>query len=167
MAGERKYLDGQQFGSWTIITAYPDGSTTALCRCKCGTVKRVQRGALGHGLSKACLRCRRDWRARLVGQKLGARMIVSADGDQVVMQCSKCGTKVVRSIAYVRNKRDSDPRCGNCQTVATSRAIIATGISRQAIHARIAAGWTREEATSVPKGQLPPRIIALRAGDEE
>ena len=53
----RKFHDGQTFGKWTIITAYPSDSRNALCRCECGRVKYVARQHLKSGASRMCQSC--------------------------------------------------------------------------------------------------------------
>jgi hypothetical protein len=50
-------------------------------------------------------------------------------------------------------------------TIASENAAAAErlGMSPEAVRMRIKLGWTREEAMSTPKGELPPRIAAERA----
>lgn len=163
----RNFKNGQRFGSWTIITAYPEpGAASAFCRCDCGREQFVQRGQLAYGYSTRCAHCRRDWEGRLLGKMIGGRRVIEVDGDQVVLECTKCQAKSVVTSNYARMTRatraPTHTRCKHCEVSASREAIERTGVSRQAIHQRMAAGWSHEEATTTPKGQLPPRIAADR-----
>jgi hypothetical protein len=48
-------LSGQQFNNWTVLE-HMSGKGYK-CRCKCGTVKIVQRGNLTTGASRSCRQC--------------------------------------------------------------------------------------------------------------
>jgi hypothetical protein len=48
-------LSGKQFNSWTVLECV--GRKGYRCRCKCGTVRVVQRGNLTHGCSRSCRQC--------------------------------------------------------------------------------------------------------------
>jgi len=162
---DRRMVNGQRFGSWTVVDAYPGGQD-AFCRCDCGTEKMVMRGALMYGHTKKCLRCKLNGAQKLVGTVFGSHEILEVDGQQVVLRCTKCNRKSVACLAYVRSKR-GNKKCRRCDIVANPLVIAETGVSRQGIHARIANGWTREEAATTPKGQMPPRLQTMRSWMKE
>lgn len=62
---------GQRFGWWEIISdddvIKSCGRRWTLCRCKCGTVRRVMRSRLFSGATKSC-GC---WQFRDLGQPSG------------------------------------------------------------------------------------------------
>jgi hypothetical protein len=61
-------LTGQSFGSWTVLGRDPESigkDTLFLCRCECGTIKRINSIMLRRGVSRSC-GCRR---AELVSEK--------------------------------------------------------------------------------------------------
>jgi hypothetical protein len=163
----REYFNGQRFGSWTIIEAYapapPEGQ--AVCQCDCGTVKRIQRGQLRHGLTKRCMRCKLAWSERLIGKKFRSLVITEVDvaGRMATLKCERCERCIVRDLQYARGRSDRNRvgRCPYCDVVGNPTALLRTGVTRQAVFARIERGWTREEATTYPKGQAPERIKAL------
>lgn len=160
----RKMNDGDRFGAWTVVTAYP-GGTKALCRCECGTTKLITRGHLQRGLTTRCLDCHMDWPKRLLNQSFGLRTVIEVDRDrgQVVLRCSRCTNLSIASLAYVRaKKRRYNPKCPHCETVCSHAAVAATGVTRQAISARMKNGWTREEAMTLRRGEVPDRIRAAR-----
>lgn len=53
----RKMKDGEVYGDWTVLEAYIEDTPYAMCRCKCGTVKRVKRCHLKNGASRGCRKC--------------------------------------------------------------------------------------------------------------
>lgn len=160
----RKMNDGDRFGAWTVLQAYT-GSPKALCRCECGTTKLITRGHLQRGLTSRCMNCHMDWPRRLLNQKFGSRAVVEIDRErgQVVLRCSKCTRLSIASLQYVRaKKRNSNSKCPHCETVCSHAAVVATGVTRQAISARMKNGWTREEAMTLRRGEVPDRLRYAR-----
>lgn len=57
-------LTGQQYGYWTVIGPAPKRFNTIhwLCRCRCGTTRAVQSGAMRSGRSRGCgAHCKAQW----------------------------------------------------------------------------------------------------------
>lgn len=156
------------------------GGQYALCRCGCGHKQKVAKPNLISGASKRCLSCSRRLlreRARknsLVGAKYGCWR-VTADPDcgagirnrRVEAVCSSCGDSRTLTAGALRTRPEQCPKCYQAdltaRSLATGPATIATGLSRQGIHQRVARGWTWEEAQTLPKGATPERLRLLRA----
>ena len=55
MKDDTPYLEaGQRFGRWALLESAPFGRTDVLCRCDCGTERRVYASNLRLGNSKSC-----------------------------------------------------------------------------------------------------------------
>lgn len=52
-------LVGKQFGKWTVLARALPRSLPVywLCKCACGTVKKVQGGSLKNGTNTCCMQC--------------------------------------------------------------------------------------------------------------
>ena len=97
-------LTGKVFGKWTVIARTEDRGkrATYLCRCECGTEKKVTANLLRSGGSKQCRSCASRSRARdLTGQKFGLWTVIrQAEGrdssGRVIWLCRcECGTEGV------------------------------------------------------------------------
>jgi len=166
MPSKKNYKNGMRFNRWTIIEAYlskalADGKHGyARCRCDCGTIKNIVRGHLASGATKSCLACWTGWRERLLGKRLQDFVITEIEDEMVILTCTRCDRRTVRGLHYIRsNAKRYSLRCVHCDVTAGQAAQIRTGISRQAIFARLAHGWTTEEAQTIPKGQKPARFV--------
>ncbi len=151
----RKLHDGQRFGRWTVLEAYPQKPKRvrrlelARCRCDCGTKKYVRRVALVHSRSAGCRKCYKPVANIAVDGVLNGWKLVQADRETraYVFEHVACGTR--RTLTH----RTVPPGvCGICEPSLSSPAARArTGVSRQAIHQRIARGWSIEDATTLPR----------------
>jgi len=175
MGSPRQYADGMRFGTWTILDAYPvDGkSQYARCRCDCGALRSIFRPFLRHGYIVRSGRQRHTPRCQvcssakrqpiaLLGLSFGPRTVIEVDGTMVVLRCSVCTHASIldRLTVMTMRRTKTHGSCSHCSVIASAAAITATGVSRQAIMSRIAHGWTREEATTLSRGQMPERFRA-------
>jgi len=78
----------------------------------------------------------------------------------------KCGAEITASMRYLRRRRRTGLQgCVTCvkndrasRALAPQQAVVKTTLTRQGIHARVARGWTWDEARELPRGQTPPRL---------
>ncbi len=143
--------DGQRFGLWTVIEAYPEKGKKdhARCRCDCGTVREIFRPALIAGQTKKCRKCHIR-STSVVGKIHGGWRIVSSATKARVYECTGCGTRTTR----FSNSPIPPPPCAECHPtrMPCSRANAArTGISREGIRQRILRGWRPEDAVRLPR----------------
>lgn len=165
---QRKMENGETFGLWTVIDAYPkrppwpsgQPRQDALCRCACGREQYVTRGALQSGLNTQCRMCllaqKHDQRVNAL-RSHGWELLESGESGAATIACSTCGT--TRRLTTGRNPA----RCWSCHPPKVGAAAIAiatreAGISRQAVDLRLNRGWTLEEAITTPRGQQPARL---------
>lgn len=101
---------GENISDWTLIN--PDGDRHWICRCKCGTEKRVDKYSLKNGSSKRCRTCacremkRSKFAKDLSGKTYGDWTVLSrADGEFDIpywnCQC-KCGYDKIVSGSSLR-----------------------------------------------------------------
>lgn len=151
------YHDGQQLGSWTVVKAYTERAGYCTVRCRCGKIASKLRATL-KARGGSCRSCSVVSSRLPIGTTRGDVILVGREDGLMVSTCRKCGT--------TRKRHGLLKSCGVCRGkdgVGDREALEATGVSRQGIFSRLAAGWTREEARSIPKGELPPRLVRERA----
>ena len=114
---------GDRFGKWTVLESYSVTHQRILCRCECGTEKRVWAYILTSGQSKSCGRGhgkpRRDkppyMRAGEVHGLLTALEDAAFTSDAIRFWC-ECGVETVKNAGMV--KRGQTRSCG-CLRLAT------------------------------------------------
>lgn len=151
----RKITDGQRFGRWTVLVAYPKKPRRvaelelARCLCDCGTKKYVRRAEILTGRSRGCRKCYKPQANIPVGGTLDGWRLVASDTKERAhvlehIACSNRRTVTVRHVAPTT--------CSVCTPSLSNPAARAkTGISRQAIHQRVKRGWSIEDATTLPR----------------
>jgi len=169
---------GDVYGAWLVIDPYIGGQY-ARCRCACGHERKVARPNLVSGASSRCPTCshrllRERSRKSLAGAEFGCWKVIAdprwKDGvrnRRVEVLCSICGDVRTLVLGSLRKRPAKCPKCYQAdltaRSLATAPATAATGLSRQGIHQRVARGWTRQEAQTLPKGATPERLRVLRA----
>lgn len=88
---------GNRYGHWTLmstVTIREDNYGTMLCRCDCGTEKRVRTQNLRRGATNSCGRCESAAEPK-VGDVYGWWTVIEEPVDgKAVCQC-RCGTQRV------------------------------------------------------------------------
>ena len=106
-------LAGEVFGKWTALEDYDLTDRRILCRCECGTERRVLASSLRHGSSKGC-GCRNGKPRRApkprrpyleAGEVYGRLTILEQARDQeclIRVRC-ECGNEVVRRAVSIKS----------------------------------------------------------------
>lgn len=163
MSDRRKMFNGERLGRWTVIQAYTDRAGWCIALCDCGRVAPHHRGMLRRRAAHAlveCNACASKRKALPIGHRVNGRTLIGRkpNGSHIV-QCDACGS--------VKVSASSAPGgclgCRRRRMKAPAHVLLATGVTRQGIDHRLGAGWTLEEATTLPKGMRPARLEARRA----
>lgn len=127
--------DGQRFNRWVVLTSATRQSERVLCRCDCGTERRVLAKNLRQGLTRSCGCLRRDssWLSDLRAQQEAAPYVAAgrrfgmlttledAAQSQASIRCRcDCGTEQAILAGNLRNPKGSKS-CG-CTRRAVSAA---------------------------------------------
>lgn len=116
---------GERFGSWVVI-GEPQGrrgKRMALCRCVCGTVRRVLVTNLHRGVSTRCGNEMVHWNAVLVGDRFGSWVVITepqfdqARGYPTVRVRCDCGTERTKKL-WDLTRSEGTRRCQSCGATA-------------------------------------------------
>ena len=107
-----KSLKGQTFNYWTVIE--DEDAHYALCRCKCGTIKRVQKAHLKNGSSFSCGCINKGkLKENLIGKTFNFFTVIEELGNGRVKAKCVCGT--VKELDKYQLKTGRVKSCG-CKT---------------------------------------------------
>lgn len=105
-------LTGKTFGKWTVLKYL--GNQYYLCKCECGTERKVYAGNLRTGKTTSCGCENRD---NLVGKKLGKITVLRKlpmRKTYVEYECQcECGTKFITSAFALKSPYQKS--CKNCR----------------------------------------------------
>lgn len=100
------YKPGTKIGRWTILgkgKSKPDGRSTHLCQCECGTIREVPTKGLKNGTSTSC-GCKHNYKQPhyidLLGQQFGKLKVIKPTESNKrglkrwLCQC-ECGTTII------------------------------------------------------------------------
>lgn len=111
---------GDVFGKWTALEDYDRTDRKVLCRCECGTKRRVGAKALVDGASKSC-QCRRGPRERRKvpvvqpGETYSCLTVLEAGylyDDLVLVRCRECRAEVKKAAGMVKAGKVKTCGCG-------------------------------------------------------
>lgn len=97
-------ITGQQFGDWTVIKDYNNG--TVLVKCSCGLIKENRKHSIVHGISKSC-----GHSEKLIGQQFGDWTVIE-DLDNDRKKLCKCSCGTIRKIHPTLLKTGHTKSCG-------------------------------------------------------
>lgn len=105
-------LTGQRFGKWTVIKHLQ--KQYYLCRCECGTEKRVYRGNLTSGRSASCgCQTKRDFTGKKIDKiTVLKRLPMTKSYVEYECQC-QCGEIFTASASYLTS--NSKKSCKKCR----------------------------------------------------
>lgn len=105
-------LTGQEFGRWTVVERLQNNYY--LCRCDCGTERKVHAGNLTSGRSASCGCVRaRDFTGKKIDKITVLRKLPTTKSyTEYECQC-KCGTIFVKSAFYLTT--NSKKSCDKCK----------------------------------------------------
>jgi hypothetical protein len=112
------------------------------------------------------MRRARKRREQAIGKRAGTFVVDEVSGETAILTCRRCRRQVARHTWTVLRAiagGDGLARCPHCDVLASPTTLARTGLTPQALQQRIANGWTREEATTLPKGEMPERLRVERA----
>ncbi len=135
---------GDQFERWTVLEDSTHLYEYILCRCACGTEKKVRAGNLKKGTSRSCGCTRRGWRQNSQEPYIkagfrGGKLTALEDGvrcdSQIMCRCD-CGKERLFRASNVKTKHSQS--CG-CETIirshkAISVAVTTHGMSRHPLY---------------------------------
>jgi hypothetical protein len=108
-----KSILGQRFGKLTVIGE--DGSGYRVCRCDCGSIKKMRPDGLRSGRVKTCGSCNRsvDRMTSVIGNRYGDLTVIEEHqicrNRHVMVRC-ECGNVVEKGLASL--KRGQTKTCG-------------------------------------------------------
>lgn len=106
-------LTGQKFGMWTVLEYL--GNQYYLCRCQCGTERKIYSGNLRDGKTKSCGCINKE---NLSGRKIGKLTILKKlpmKKSYVQYECvCDCGTRFITSAFALKSPYEKC--CKNCRT---------------------------------------------------
>jgi hypothetical protein len=105
-------LTGQKFGMWTVLEYL--GNLYYLCRCDCGTTRKIYTGNLRNGKTKSCGCANKD---DFIGKKIGKLTVLrklpkTKSYTQYECQCD-CGKIFVTSDNTLKSKYNKS--CPDCR----------------------------------------------------
>jgi hypothetical protein len=108
---------GDRYGHWTVLstaTTREDKYTTMLCRCDCGTQRRVKTQNMRLGKTQSCGECEYAVRPAMEEPKVGEvfgwwTVITEANGGRALCQC-RCGRE--RRVNTRRLRSGDSKSCG-------------------------------------------------------
>ena len=103
---------GMKFNHWTVVEyshANAHRIKYFLCKCDCGTLRKVRGTALIQGTSKACSRACQD---NIIGQRFGKWIVLKKDKSRRGYYICKCDCGTVRSVRGISLKNQQTKSCG-------------------------------------------------------
>lgn len=103
---------GMKFNHWTVIEYSHTNAHRIkyfLCKCDCGTFRKVRGTALIQGTSKACSRACQD---NIVNQRFGKWVVLKKDKSRRGYYICKCDCGTVRSVRGISLKNQQTKSCG-------------------------------------------------------
>lgn len=109
---------GDRYGHWTVLSAQTqrgDNYSTMLCRCDCGTERRVKTQNMRRGVSTSCGECEYSAHPQVIEPSIGDefgwwKVIAEPNAGRALCQC-RCGRE--RRVS-TRRLRSGDTRSCGC-----------------------------------------------------
>lgn len=112
---------GDTFGRWTALEDYDRASRTALCRCECGTERRIDGSQLVYGYTTACRSCGQKKRRKpakepyLKAGSVFGRLTLLEDAtyasDRVLCRCEREGAEIPVRASSLKSGRTQSCGC--------------------------------------------------------
>ena len=102
---------GQIFEKWTIVEdlGYVGTNKYFLCKCECGTLKRVAQSSLLQGKSKSCGCTKEKLNKIVIGEKFGSWTVISVKNTFSLCEC-ECGNQ--REVSNTNLAHHKSKSCG-------------------------------------------------------